>query len=213
MEALHIMIVDDHKLFRDGLKLLLKSHPFICEISEASSGEEFLEYLPKIKPDVVIMDISMPGMNGIDATKKAIGMMPNLKVIALSMYGDEEYYSNMISAGAKAFLLKNSDIDEVYNAILSVCEGRNYFSQEIMYNLVKNISQVKKTVTTPDLTEREIEILFFICKGLSNQEIGDKLFISKRTVDKHRANILEKTGNNNTASLVMWAIKSGIIKL
>ena len=207
------MIVDDHKLFRDGLKLLLKSHPFICEISEASSGEEFLEYLPKIKPDVVIMDISMPGMNGIDATKKAIGMMPNLKVIALSMYGDEEYYSNMISAGAKAFLLKNSDIDEVYNAILSVCEGRNYFSQEIMYNLVKNISQVKKTVTTPDLTEREIEILFFICKGLSNQEIGDKLFISKRTVDKHRANILEKTGNNNTASLVMWAIKSGIIKL
>ena len=213
MEALHIMIVDDHKLFRDGLKLLLKSHPFICEISEASSGEEFLEYLPKIKPDVVIMDISMPGMNGIDATKKAIGMMPNLKVIALSMYGDEEYYSNMISAGAKAFLLKNSDIDEVYNAILSVCEGRNYFSQEIMYNLVKNINQVKKTATTPDLTEREIEILFFICKGLSNQEIGDKLFISKRTVDKHRANILEKTGNNNTASLVMWAIKSGIIKL
>jgi DNA-binding NarL/FixJ family response regulator len=213
MESLHIMIVDDHKLFRDGLKLLLKSHPFICEISEASNGLDFLEMLPNVKPDVVIMDISMPGMSGIDATKKAIEMLPDLKIIALSMYADEEYYSNMISAGAKAFLLKNADIEEVQNAILSVCEGKNYFSQEIMYNLVKNINQVKKAVNTPDLTEREIEILFFICKGLSNQEIGDKLFISKRTVDKHRANILEKTANNNTASLVMWAIKSGIVKL
>ena len=213
METLRIMIVDDHKLFRDGLKLLLKSHPNICEITEASSGSEFLELLPKIKPDVVIMDISMPEMTGIDATKQAMEIMPDLKIIALSMYADEEYYSNMISAGAKAFLLKNSDIEEVHNAILSVCEGKNYFSQEIMYNLVKNINQVKKTVTTPDLTEREIEILFFICKGLSNQEIGDKLFISKRTVDKHRANILEKTANNNTASLVMWAIKTGIVKI
>jgi DNA-binding NarL/FixJ family response regulator len=213
MGTIHIMIVDDHKLFRDGLKLLLKSNPIIGEISEASSGIEFLELLPSIKPDVVIMDISMPGMTGIEATKKAIEMMPKLNIIALSMYADEEYYSNMIGAGAKAFLLKNADIEEVQNAIVSVCEGRNYFSQEIMYNLVKNINQVKKTVNTPDLTEREIEILYAICKGLSNQEIGDTLFISKRTVDKHRANILEKTNNNNTASLVMWAIKSGIVKL
>jgi DNA-binding NarL/FixJ family response regulator len=207
------MIVDDHKLFRDGLKLLLKSNPVIGEISEASSGAEFLESLPTYKPDVVIMDISMPGMSGIEATKKAMEMMPNLNIIALSMYADEEYYSNMIGAGAKAFLLKNADIEEVQNAILSVCEGRNYFSQEIMYNLVKNINQVKKTVNTPELTEREIEILYSICKGLSNQEIGDVLFISKRTVDKHRANILEKTNNNNTASLVMWAIKNGLVKL
>ena len=213
MNPLHIMIVDDHKLFRDGLKLLLKTKPFICDISEASSGVEFLERLPLLKPDVVVMDISMPGMSGIEATKLAVDMMPNIKIIALSMYADEEYYSNMISAGAKAFLLKNADIEEVQNAILSVFEGKNYFSQEIMYNLVKNINQVKKTANTPDLTEREIEILYCICNGLSNQEIGDKLFISKRTVDKHRANILEKTLNNNTASLVMWAIKNGIVKL
>jgi len=213
MDTLHIMIVDDHKLFRDGLKLLLKSNPLIGEISEASSGAEFLESLPTFKPDVVIMDISMPGMSGIEATKKAMEMMPNLNIIALSMYADEEYYSNMIGAGAKAFLLKNADIEEVQNAIVSVCEGKNYFSQEIMYNLVKNINQVKKTVNTPELTEREIEILYSICKGLSNQEIGDALFISKRTVDKHRANILEKTNNNNTASLVMWAIKNGLVKL
>jgi len=213
MDSLSIMIVDDHKLFRDGLKLLLKSQSFICDIYEASNGIEFLDLLPKLNPDIVIMDISMPEMNGIEATKRAIEMVPSLKIIALSMYADEEYYSNMISAGAKAFLLKNADIEEVRNAILSVCEGKNYFSQEIMYNLVKNIHQVKKVANTPDLTEREIEILYCICKGLSNQEIGDKLFISKRTVDKHRANILEKTANNNTASLVIWAIKNGIVKL
>lgn len=213
MDSLSIMIVDDHKLFRDGLTLLLKSQSFICDIYEASNGIEFLELLPKLNPDIVIMDISMPEMSGIEATKRAIEMIPTLKIIALSMYADEEYYSNMISAGAKAFLLKNADIEEVRNAILSVCEGKNYFSQEIMYNLVKNIHQVKKVTNTPDLTEREIEILYCICKGLSNQEIGDKLFISKRTVDKHRANILEKTANNNTASLVIWAIKNGIVKL
>ncbi len=207
------MIVDDHKLFRDGLKLLLKNQSFISDIFEASSGDEFLELLPLIKPDVVVMDIAMPGMNGIDATRKAIELFPDIKIIALSMYADEQYYSNMIAAGAKAFLLKNSDIEEVQNAIVSVCEGKNYFSQEIMYNLVKNINQVKKTINTPDLTERELEILFLICKGLSNQEIGDSLFISKRTVDKHRANILEKTNNNNTASLVMWAIRNGLVKL
>jgi len=213
MNSIQLMIVDDHKLFRDGLKLLLKNQSFISDIFEASSGDEFLELLPLIKPDVVVMDIAMPGMNGIDATRKAIELFPDIKIIALSMYADEQYYSNMIAAGAKAFLLKNSDIEEVQNAIVSVCEGKNYFSQEIMYNLVKNINQVKKTINTPDLTERELEILFLICKGLSNQEIGDSLFISKRTVDKHRANILEKTNNNNTASLVMWAIRNGLVKL
>ena len=213
MKPLSLMIVDDHKLFRDGLKLLLKVHPYIYEINEAENGTDFLEILPKLKPDIVIMDISMPGMNGIEATKKALEIDPNIKIIALSMYADEEYSSNMIAVGAKGYLLKNSDISEVQNAILSVCEGKNYFSQEIMYNLVKNINQSKKTIQTPDLTERELEILYFICKGLSNQEIGDKLFISKRTVDKHRANILEKTENNNTASLVMWAIKNGIINV
>lgn len=213
MNSIQLMIVDDHKLFRDGLKLLLKNQSFISDIFEASSGDEFLELLPLIKPDIVVMDIAMPGMNGIDATRKAIELFPDIKIIALSMYADEQYYSNMIAAGAKAFLLKNSDIEEVQNAIVSVCEGKNYFSQEIMYNLVKNINQVKKTINTPDLTERELEILFLICKGLSNQEIGDSLFISKRTVDKHRANILEKTNNNNTASLVMWAIRNGLVKL
>lgn len=213
MEKISLMIVDDHKLFRDGLKLLLKSQPFVREIHEAQNGQEFMDMLPGLKPDVVMMDIAMPQLNGIEATRAAMEQYPELKIIALSMYADEEYYSNMIAAGAKAFLLKNSDIEEVHNAIVSVLEGKSYFSQEIMYNLVKNINQVKKVMVMPDLTERELEILFYICKGLSNQEIGDKLFISKRTVDKHRANILEKTGNNNTASLVMYAIKNGLVKV
>jgi len=212
MEKFKIMIVDDHKLFRDGLKLLLKTQSFVLEIQEASNGIEFIEKLETYTPDIVMMDIAMPEMNGVEATKRAIEIYPDIKIIALSMYADDEYYSKMISAGAKAFLLKNSDIEEVQNAIISVWEGKNYFSQEIMYNLLKNINQVKKSAYNIDLTERELEILYLICKGLSNQEIGEKLFISKRTVDKHRANILEKTGNNNTASLVMYAIKNDLIK-
>jgi DNA-binding NarL/FixJ family response regulator len=213
MEKITLMIVDDHKLFRDGLKLLLKSQPYVREIHEASNGQEFLDSLSSSMPDIVMMDIAMPVLNGVDATRAALQAYPDMKIIALSMYAEEEYYSDMIAAGAKAFLLKNSDIEEVHSAVTSVLEGKSYFSQEIMYNLVKNINQVKKLVSMPDLTERELEILFYICKGLSNQEIGDKLFISKRTVDKHRSNILEKTGNNNTASLVMYAIKNSLVKV
>lgn len=209
-----VILVDDHKLFRDGLKLLLNNSGIADVVAEASNGIEFLEIIETFTDAIVFMDIQMPEMNGIEATIKVLEKYPDLRIIALTMFGEDEYYYQMIEAGVKGFLLKNSDIDEVLEAINTVAKGENCFSKELLYNIVRNISHTKRADNNDaKLSEREIEILQLICEGLSNLEIADKLFISKRTVDKHRSNILDKTGTNNTASLVMYSIKQGIIKL
>lgn len=210
----NVMIVDDHALFRNGLKLLLNSFSNFKVVAEASNGVEFLEVLDIIRVDIVLMDIEMPLMNGFEASQKAIEKFPDLKIITLSMYGDEDYYYKMIEAGVSGFLLKDSDIDEVHAALISVSEGKNYFSQELLQNLIKSFrDQDDNQKNLFDLSSREIEIVSLICQGLSNNEIGDKLFLSKRTVEKHRANILEKTNSKNTASLVMFAIKNKIVEI
>ena len=209
-----VIIVDDHTLFRNGLSLLLNSFDDIEVVAEASNGKEFIENLGKNDADVILMDIDMPEMNGIDATKIAIEKYPEMKIITLSMYGEGEYYYKMINAGVKGFLLKNSDINEVKKAIQVVADGLTYFSEEILYNIVKNIRSINVIESNPDdLSKREIEILVQICKGLSNKEIAELLNISKRTVDKHRENLLSKTHSKNTANLVMYAIKNKIIKV
>ncbi|MBN2521649.1 MAG: response regulator transcription factor [Bacteroidales bacterium] len=210
---LNISLVDDHNLFREGLKLLLSRLSFVDKIFEASNGKEFIDQLPQKKPDIALLDIEMPVMDGIKATKLALQIMPELKIIGLSMYADQSYYTNMIEAGAKGFLMKNSSFDDVQRAISDVAEGRSFFSGEIMHELIQNINRKKIIKQGTNLTDREIEILFQICKGLSNQEIADKLYLSKRTVDKHRENLLLKTGSKNTASLVIFAIKNEIIEI
>lgn len=211
MPKLKIYLVDDHNLFREGLRFLLSNCDFVEEIYEADNGDDFLQNLLVVRPDIVLMDIEMPGINGIEATTLALKKLPECSVIALSMYGNENYYSEMINAGAKGFLLKNSKFDDVQHAILSVYEGKNYFSPEILDSILKNLNKKESAKQNTDLSDREIEILIYICKGFSNQEIADKIFISKRTVDKHRENILQKTQSKNTAELVVYAIKNGII--
>ncbi len=211
-EKLHIHLVDDHSLFREGLKFLLSNCDFIANIEESENGKIFLEKLNTNVPDVVLMDIQMPEIDGITASKLALMKYPNLKIIALSMYAEEEYYSKMIDVGVRGFLLKNSQFEDVQKAILDVYEGDNYFSQEILDRIMANMSK-KVESPTIDLTDREVEVLYNICKGLSNQEIADVLFISKRTVDKHRENLLLKTEAKNTAGLVVYAIKNGIFEV
>ena len=213
---LRLYIVDDHKLFREGLKLLLSTQDFVQHIYEASNGKEFVENLSFVDCDVVLMDIEMPEMNGVEATELALRMKPDLKIIVLSMYGDEQYYYKMVDAGVKGFVLKNSGIEKVITAIHKVAAGENYFSEELLINILNNMrDNGKNEPDTPDseISEREMEILYYVCLGLSNQEIADKLFISKRTVDKHRANLLSKTGCRNTAALVMYAIKNKLIAI
>ncbi len=216
MKKLKIYIVDDHKLFREGLKLLLSTQDFVQHIYEASGGQEFIENLALVDCDIVLMDIEMPGMNGIEATEKALRLKPELKVIVLSMYGDEQYYYKMVDAGVRGFVLKSSGIEKVITAIHKVAEGENYFSEELLVNILNSMRDNNKPepeIPDSEISDRELEILYEVCLGLSNQEIADKLFISKRTVDKHRANLLSKTGCRNTAALVMYAIKHKIINV
>lgn len=213
MEKLSVFLVDDHKLFREGLKLLLSGLECVGEIYEASSGKEFLNSLGNKFPDIVFMDIEMPDMDGIETTQKTLALSPDIKIIALSMYGEEAYYSKMIEAGVQGFLLKDSDIQEVESAILLVAAGKSYFSQDILFKILQKGSTKKSVSRSSELTEREKEVLYLICKGLSNQEIANALLLSKRTIDKHRENLLLKTESNNTASLVIYAIKHGIIEI
>ena len=214
-KSIKLVIVDDHGLFRNGLKLLLNTTQLVQVVGEASNGAEFLELIKSGLPDIVLMDIDMPVMDGIEATRRAIAMYPDLKIITLSMFGEDEYYYQMIDAGVKGFLLKNSDISELKQAIQQVNAGKTYFSEELLLNMLRNIKTVSITEKQGEvsLSDREIEVLQQICKGLSNQEIADVLHISKRTVDKHRANLLEKTNCRNTASLVMFALKNKLIEL
>lgn len=213
MGKIRIIIADDHQLFRNGLKILLDAIPDFEVTGEASNGEEFLKLLKSIQADVALMDINMPELDGIEATKRGLKICPSINIIALSMYGEEEYYYKMVDAGAKGFILKDSDISEVREAIHTVYKGSSYFSQELLYHVIQKIKHREQESKTANLSRREREILIKICEGLSNQEIADTLFISKRTVDKHRANLLGKTNSKNTASLILFAIRNKLIEI
>lgn len=213
-EKVRVLLVDDHALFRKGLRGLLDAGEYCRVVGEAADGNEFLSMLPASGADVVLLDIDMPGMNGFEAARLALEMQPELKIVVLTMHGEEEYYFKMVDLGVKGFLLKNSEIDEVTAAIVGVAKGGNWVSQELLQGIVGNM----KTATHAEepseaLSARELEVLPLICKGMSNQEIADRLFISKRTVDKHRANILAKTGCKNSASLVAYAIKNSLVEI
>lgn len=208
-----IVIADDHQLFRSGLQMLLGAFPGFRVVGEASDGNELIRILDESDADIILMDINMPEMDGIEATRRVIAKKPDIKIIALSMYGEEEYYYKMVDAGARGFLLKDSDIKEVREAIMTVMKGGSYFSQELLYHVIQKFKTRDTEIKMANLSKREKEILLKICEGLSNQEIADTLFISKRTVDKHRANLLSKTGSKNTASLILFAIRNKLIEI
>ncbi|PXX95742.1 DNA-binding response regulator [Marinifilum breve] len=213
MEENKVIIVDDHKMFRSGLRFLLSNIPNITVIGEASNGKEFLEMAENETIDIALMDINMPEMNGIEATRIAMEKYPDLKVIVLSMHGEEEYYDQMLEAGVKGFLLKNSDADELIAAIEAVLAGKSYFSQELLVNILDQKRLQKLRTDAVKLSSRELEVLKLICDGYSNAEIAEQLFISHRTVDRHRANLLSKTGCKNSTSLVMYAVKNKIVEI
>lgn len=214
MEMYKVLLVDDHTLFRNGLRGLLESEGIAQVVGEAADGVEFIEMLDGCPAQIVLLDIDMPRMRGTEAAARALEICPDLKIITLSMHGDEHYYFSMVSAGVKGFLLKSSGIDEVAAAIETVGKGGTYFSQELLQGLVGILKTSPQSQESPDsLSGRELEILLLICRGLSNQEIADRLFISKRTVDKHRANIMVKTDTKNTANLVVFAIKNGLVEI
>ncbi len=204
-----VAIVDDHQLFRNGLRFILENEEDIEVVIEASNGRQFLDFLKNFKPDIVLMDINMPEMDGIETTKHALSLYPDLSILVLSMYSDIEYYNTMISLGVKGFVLKDIDNDELAVAVRKVYGGGSYFSQELLLKLIKN----KPDDAGVDLTKREKEVLGLICQGFSNQQISDKLYISQRTVERHRSSLLAKTDSKNSISLVVYAIKNNLVKI
>jgi DNA-binding NarL/FixJ family response regulator len=215
-KTIHIFLVDDHVLFREGIKFTLSQIPHFKIIGEASDGNEFLEKLNPELPDIVLMDISMAGMDGIEATEKALIKYPLLKIIAITSYGEEIYYLKMIKAGACGFIQKKTSMEELQKAIEAVASGENYFPSNMLQRLIIKMSsgsENSSVINSVQLSPREKEILMLICQGYSNNEIGEKLFISPKTVDNHRTNLISKTGTRNSAHLVMFAIKHNLIEI
>lgn len=203
-----IALVDDHTLFRNGLKGLLRTNSDYEVVGDYADGSQFIAALPELDVDIVFMDIAMPNMDGQRATILALQQRPELKIIALTMFSEQPYAQQMIEAGVCGYINKDSDIQIVFDAVNSVMSGGKYFPQGVV--------EPRKLNEIDDfdaLSDRELAVLTAICQGLSTPQIADLLEISKRTVDAHRARILEKTGCNNTASLVAYAIKNKLVEV
>lgn len=209
-----IIIVDNQLIFRQGLKSIMISENIANIIGEAQSGVELFELLKHLTPDIVLMDIDMPQMNGVDATERALQIKPDLKIIAFSIFNDEENYYKMVDRGVKGFILKSCGVNELENAIRNVMSGENYFSNELLKKIINNYgkTEIIKS-TTEKLTNREFEVLQQICLGLSTEEIAEKLFISPKTIKSHKSNLLEKTVCKNTPALILFAIKNKMVKV
>jgi DNA-binding NarL/FixJ family response regulator len=203
------IIVDDHRILRDGIKALLREMKNIELVGEASNGLELLPLLDSCCPDLILMDINMPGMNGIDATREAFKICPSVKIIVLSMHDDINSYDAMVQLGVSGFLLKESNYNELERAIESVFTGRPYFSQELLLGILNT----KKQTASIQLSQREKDVLELICKGLSTSEIAAKLFLSVSTIEKHRAELLVKTDSSNSTALAVFAIRNRLIEL
>jgi DNA-binding NarL/FixJ family response regulator len=210
MKRIDLAVVDDHDLFREGIMLVLRQIPGYHILFDASDGELFLEKLRTQKPDIVLMDVNMPRMDGVAATAQALALCPDLKIIALTMFSDHLHYSQMIQAGVKGFMLKKGNKQELQQAINEVFKGGVYFSQEI---LKKVALRTFRKDDEQRMTARELEVLGLVCNGMTSPEIADKLFISAKTVEGHRTNIFQKTEVRNTAELIIWAIRNDYLTI
>ena len=209
------MIVDDHQLVLDGIKSTLAKEPSFEVKAEAHNGKEALELAQRLQLDVVLMDIDMPVMNGFEATQELIEKFPGIKVLVLTMHNEKGIINKMLEIGASGFILKNTDKDTLILAIKKVAAGERYFSSEVTMTLFEKksvqLENEKSPVASDLLTTREVEILKLIASGLSNREIGEKLFISPRTVDTHRTNLMEKIEVKNIAGLIRFALTNGYL--
>jgi DNA-binding NarL/FixJ family response regulator len=219
MEKIKLILVDDHQLVRDGIKALLTGIPDISIIGEASCATELFSELETLKPDLLIMDISLPEVSGIEITKKICKEYPGLKVLILSMYNNEEFIINSLKAGARGYLPKNTSRDELLEAIYTIHRGEEFFGESVSKVMLKSFvkratnEDQQENRTDAVLTSREIEILKLYVEGLINKEISDKLDISIRTVETHKNHIMRKLGLKSTVELVKFAIRNKIAEI
>ena len=213
MKKIQLAIIDDHAVVIDGLKTMLTAFSHLEVIYATQSGRQLLEQLEIVMPDVLLMDIQMPEINGIDLCKQVLRQQPGIKIIAFSSFDDSSYVKQIFRGGAKGYLLKNSDKQSIVKAIETVMQDEEYMDETIKKIIVQeSLTGQRRSIFDVPLTKREIEILKLIAEGLSSQEIADKLFISLRTVETHRLNINQKLDVKNTAGLVKEALKRGLIE-
>lgn len=212
-----ILIVDDHKIFRDGLQLLLSKQKDLHIVGEAENGKEVLEKIPLYEPEVLLLDIQMPVMNGIELTKQLQQSHPHIGVIALTMFNEDNLIVDMLEAGARGYLLKNTNKEEVITATKTVYSGETYYCSATSQKLAKLIASSKfnpyRHKPKPMFSDKEIQIMQLICQQYASKEIASLLNMSVRTVEHHRENLQEKTGARNMVGIAMYAIKNGIFHL
>ncbi len=215
MDKLKIAIVDDHTIFRQGIKLLLERRDEFEVIIEEDSGFGLMDKIKNgSEPEIIISDIEMPFMNGYEILKELQKLKLNSKVIILSMHDEDSVIVNLIELGARGFVSKTADVEDIVNAIKSVANTGYYFNDKISKALVKqlvNTNKVEPKFSNVDLNSKEIDIIKLIVQEYTNQEIGEKLYLSKRTIDNYRNDILKKIGAKNTAGIVMFAVKMGLV--
>ena len=215
MADIRILLADDHNILRDGMRLLLERQTGFVVLGEAADGREIVQLAAKHTPDVIVMDIAMPNLNGIEATRRIVERHPEIGIVILSMHYDESYVIRSLKAGARAYLLKDAVKTELIAAILAVVQGRSYFSPKISRILQEDFVQLlgrKGEEDTYDLlTDREREVLQMVAEGKTNKEIANSLSLSLYTVDTHRTHILQKLNLHSVPELILYAVRKGII--
>jgi DNA-binding NarL/FixJ family response regulator len=214
---IRLLLVDDHTIIRDGIQALLADVPDFQVMGQARNGRELLDMLPTTPADVVLMDLNMPELSGFDTVPLLRQQFPEVRILILSMLDHEKYVQQVLEAGALGYVLKNASKEEIVYAIRTVGAGRPFLCTEVGLALLQKLVQVPPAAAAgakkpSDLSNRETEVLKLIAEGLTNAEIADKLFTSKRTIETHRQNIIEKTQAKNTAALIKYAMETGLLQ-
>lgn len=206
-KTIKVLLVDDHPMVRDGIMSCLAFYDDVEVIGTAKNGMEAIALIPTLAPNVIMMDISMPELNGIDATEQILEISPHSKILIFSMHDNAEYITNAVQAGASGYILKNTDAEEVYQAIIQVAQGHQYFGE----NIAKILLTKHTSNTTARLTTREQTVLSYLAQGLSSKQIAEQTGISVRTVDAHRRNIKAKLQLDTVAEMIRYAVEHGLV--
>ncbi len=215
---IRIVLADDHEIFRDGFRVMLKRQTSVELVGEAADGEELINLVRQVYPDVIITDIKMPNMDGVQATKLLTKEFPDIGIISLSMFDEENLIIDMLEAGAKGYLLKNAHKNEIIAAVEAVYNKQTYYCNHTSRKLTKMIAESsfnphKRTGKSAEFSEKEINVIRFICQEMSNKEIASQLNLSVRTIEGYREKIQEKINARNTAGIVVYAIKNRIYQV
>ena len=212
MKTIKVILADDHQIVLDGLKLLLKEHPEIEVVGVASNGKEAIDLLQQTSADILVSDVEMPVMDGIESAAQVLQRFPETKVLMLTMYNDQAFIRRLIETGVNGYILKNKGKEELAEAIKDISEGKNYFGRDVtdvLISSIRNKEDKKKPQSGVPLTKREVEVLRLIADSKSTPQIAKMLFIAHSTVETHRRNLIDKTGVANSKTLIKWAIQNG----